>query len=58
MFISNVSKIAHKIYRCNSELGNKLIKLGVPLLGRIDDDLVFANTKKLKEALKKIQEEK
>lgn len=57
MFINNVSKISNKIYRCNKELGEKILKEKIPLLGRIDDDMVFANTKKLKGVLKKIQKE-
>lgn len=57
MFINNVSKISNKIYRCNKELGEKILKEKILLLGRIDDDMVFANTKKLKEVLKKIQKE-
>ena len=57
MFINNVSKISNKIYRCNKELGEKILKEKIPLLGRIYDDMVFANTKKLKEVLKKIQKE-
>lgn len=55
MFINNVSVISNKIYRCNKELGEKIIKEKIPLLGRIGEDMVFANTKKLKEVLKKIQ---
>ena len=57
MFINNISKISNKIYRCNKDLGEKILKEKIPLLGRIDDDMVFANTKKLKEVLKKIQKE-
>lgn len=55
MFINNVSKLGNKLYKCNEELGNKIIKEGVPLLGRTENFMVFANTPKLKQALKKIQ---
>lgn len=55
MFINNIGKISNKFYRCNKELGEKIIKEKIPLLGRIDEDMIFANTKKLKEVLKKIQ---
>ena len=58
MFISNISKISHKLYKCNKTLGEKIVKLGVPLLGRFGEDMFFANTDILKEALKKIQEAK
>ena len=57
MFISNISKLSHKIYRCDSNLGKKLIEFGIPLLGRIDDDMIFAKTDNLKKALEKIQKE-
>ena len=47
MFINNISKISNKFYRCNKELGEKIIKEKIPLLGRIDEDMIFANTKKI-----------
>lgn len=55
MFINNVSKLGGRLYKCDEILGQKLIKLGIPLLGRTADAMVFANTDKLRAALKKIQ---
>lgn len=52
MFVRNLDPSSH--YICSSYEGKALIKLGVPLLSRYEDKMVFAKTKRLEEALKKL----
>lgn len=52
MFINNIKNFACKKIKCEVELGNYLIKVGFPLLGREGEYMIFANTSKIKEAIK------
>ena len=53
MFINNIKNLVCKKFKCKSELGNYLVKSGFPLLGREDDFMIFSDTNKLREAIKK-----
>lgn len=52
MFINNIKDFVCKKIKCESQLGNYLIKIGFPLLGREGEYMIFANTSKLREAMK------
>lgn len=51
MFIRNIKDVKSKTYVCGKTLGNFLIKNGIPLLGRSDDLMIFAQTKELQQVL-------
>lgn len=53
MFINNIKNLVCKKFKCESKLGNYLIKIGFPLLGREGALMVFSDTNKLREAIKK-----
>lgn len=53
MFINNIKNLVCKKFKCKSELGNYLVKSGFPLLGREDDFMIFSDTNKLRDAVKK-----
>lgn len=55
MFITNIGKISNKLYECDLKVGAKLIKMGLSPLGRLENNMYFAKTDKLKAALKKIE---
>ena len=51
MYISNIEGVKTKRYECGRTIGKYLMKSGIPLLSSKEKQLVFANTKKLQEAL-------
>lgn len=51
MYISNSGVLKGKKYECGKTIGKYLIKMGIPLLSKTDNTMVFSNTKRLQKAI-------